>query len=391
MEVYILDDLLRRVDVVDEFDSLIWTERFAQWGDFELVVNSTATSRGQFTTGIMLAMNLSYRVMVVETVENASDSDGQALITVKGRSLEMVLENRVGKNTMANLTTEPKWNLTGTPGAIARQMFHEICVTGDLDVGDKIPFIWETSIFPPDTIAEPSTSVTLALDPDTLYNLIKTLCDTYDLGFRLIREFDTSKLYFNIYTGSDRTTGQSSLAAVVFSPDLDNVKNTSSLTTIATSKNVAYVFTPVGSQIVYGDSVATDVDGFDRQVLFVRADDITTTVPADATAQMIQRGKAELSANRGFTAFDGEINEQSGYVYGTHYNLGDLVEIRDSDGNTNKMRVTEQIFVSDKEGDRSYPTLAINTFVMAGTWIAWDYNQVWYDLNASMTAWADQP
>jgi hypothetical protein len=47
------------------------------------------------------------------------------------------------------------------------------------------------------------------------------------------------------------------------------------------------------------------------------------------------------------------------------------------------MQVSEQIFVCDGEGERSYPTLAINQFIMPGSWLAWDYNQVWIDLGAT--------
>jgi hypothetical protein len=48
MEVFILDSLLRRSQVVDKFESLIWTERFSEIGDFELDLKSTLEARGQF-------------------------------------------------------------------------------------------------------------------------------------------------------------------------------------------------------------------------------------------------------------------------------------------------------------------------------------------------------
>jgi hypothetical protein len=389
MEVYILDALLRRVQVIDKFESLIWTERFSAMGDFELSLSSTAQARGQFLAGVLLAMNNSYRVMVVETAEDTIDSDGKHMLKIKGRSLEMILTNRVAKDTMSNTTTEPKWHLTGTPGNIARQIFNDICVTGNLSADDIIPFYHSGTIFPADTIGEPSTSITMDLDLMTVYDAIKQICDLYALGFRLVRNFDTSQLYFNIYAGSDRTTGQTTLPAVVFSPRFDNLQNTSELTTIETAKNVAYVFSPVGYVVVFADGVAPDVDGFDRQVLLVNASDVTNAT--GATAVLTQRGQEALKANRGYSAFDGEISQHSLYKYGTHYNLGDLVSVQNTDGFTNSMQVTEQIFVSDAEGERSYPTLSLNLSIMPGTWLAWDFNQVWLDLNSSMTAWADQP
>lgn len=383
MEVYTLDSLLRRVQVVDKFESLIWTERFATYGDFELTLQSTLESRSLFLADTRLAINESYRVMVVETIEDVVDAEGKALLTLKGRSLEKVLEDRVAKNTLAGLTAEPKWILTGTPGEIARKVFNDICVLGSLDIKDVIPFIMPGTIFPADTIGEPTGVITVELDPMSVYKAIKDICNLYDLGFRLVRNFDLSQLYFNIYAGSDRTTHQSTLAPVIFSPELDNLQNTSELTTMATYKNVAYVFSPVGHEIVYPLDVDPNDVGFERRILLVKADDITNPNAAIASALMIQRGKEELSKNRRFSAFDGEINQNSTYKYGIHYNLGDLVEKRNVDGFSNNMQVIEQIFVSDKEGERSYPTLAINLFITPGSWLAWDYNQVWVDLGAT--------
>lgn len=388
MEVYILDSLLRREKVVDRFESLIWTERWSVYGDFQLVIQSTNESRSNFVAGTRIAQNESYRVMTVDTVENITDSEGKALLKVSGVSLEKILDDRIAKDTLSDLTTEPKWILTGTPGDIARQIFNDICVLGNLDPGDVIPFLMPGTIFPEDTISESTDIITVELDLTTVYQAIKQLCDLYDLGFRLVRNFDTSQLYFDIYSGSDRTTLQTDLAPVVFSPDLDNLKNTTEFTTIAQSKNIAYVFSPVGFEVVVPQDVDPEVEGFERHVLLVRADDITDPDPEIASALMIQRGKEELSKNRSFSAFDGELNQYSEYKYGVHYNLGDLVEMRNSDGVTNNMRVTEQIFVSDKEGERSYPTLAINLFITPGSWLAWDYNQVWADLGLT-EYWAD--
>jgi hypothetical protein len=392
MEVYILDNLLRRVEVVDKFESLIWTERFAAMGEFELLLPSSNETRSRFTKGKKLAINNSHRVMTVETTEDTTDEDGKAMLKVRGPSLEAILQDRVAKDTMSNLTTEPKWVITDTPGNIARTVFNDICVLGNLDPDDIIPFMTVGSLFPADTIPESSTTITASLDLQTVYDAVKGICDLYDLGFRLTRNFDTSQLFFNIYSGRDRTSNQSVDTPVIFSPNLDNLKNTVELTTIEKSKNVAYVFSPDGFAVVYASWVdATDTAGFERRVLTVKADDITTADYPDVPAALEQRGLEELSKARGFTAFDGELNQNSEFVYGVDYNLGDLVEMRNVDGIVNQMRVTEQIFVDDAEGERSYPTLTISQSIELGSWLASEYyNRVWEDWGAT-EYWADQP
>lgn len=390
MEAYILDPLFRRSLVVDAFESLIWAERWAACGDFELSVPATPANRELFSYGSWLATNNSHRVMRIETRENKSDSDGRKMLTLKGRSLESILYDRVAKATMGNLTDDPYWSITDKPADIIRYVFDQICRVGVLDLSDRIPLLYPGTMFPDSNIPEPEDVITAQIQPKPLYDVIKELCDMYKLGFRLTRDFDTSKLYFDVYSGTDRTTQQTVFPAVIFSPDLDNLQNTTELTTIADYKNVAYVFTPVGSAVVYALGVDPEVEGFDKRVLVVSAEDITTTDTSLAEDLMTQRGREELAKARQFSAFDGEISQNSSYTYGVDYNLGDLVEMRAVDGATNLMRVTEQIFVSDAEGDRTYPTLQIDNFITPGSWLSWDYNQVWQDLGTT-EYWSNQP
>jgi len=388
MELYILDSLYRRVQVVDVYKSLIWTERHRAIGDFELIVYSTLENRTRFSVGTHLVTNESYRVMTIKTIEDSTGDDGSATLEISGESLESILVDRVAASQWSGLISTSKWAITDTPADIVRTIFHDICITGVVSTDDIINGVVEASIFPIDTIAEPSEVITYEFEPATVYDAIKNICDLYDIGFRLVREPLTNVLYFDVYTGSDRTTSQSTLPSVVFSPDLDNLQKTTELTTIAVYKNVAYVLSPVGHEVVVATDIDPNIESFERRVLLVRADDITDTIPADASAKMIQRGKEELSKHRRFSAFDGELSQRSQYTYGIDYNLGDLVELRNVDGVTNVMQVTEQIFVSDTEGERSYPTLAINTFITPGSWSAWDYNQVWSEMGLT-EYWAD--
>lgn len=407
MEIYTLDSLLRRITVTDLFESMIWTERWAEVGDFELVIASTRDNRSLFTTGTRIAINESYRVMTIEEVEDSTSDDGSATLTIRGRSIEQVLEDRAAWTTASALSTitiggtkeVKKWVLTGTPGNIARQMFNSVCRTGSLNAYDTIPLLQTGSIFPVDTIGEPVDSITWEIEPGkSLYDAIKELCDIYELGFRLVRNADTSQLYFDIYSGTNRTTRQDDFAAVVFSKDLDNLQNTKTLDSITDYKNVAYVWNEQGFQIVYAAGAEPETAGLDRRAIQLVVDNLTDPnnasrvfTTAEINAYLQQKGVDELARHQAWSAFDGEHSKSSGYIYGVHYNLGDLVEMRNTDGASNNMRVTEQIFASDEQGDRSYPTLAINLSITPGSWLGWDYNQVWSDLSAdTLSVWANQ-
>lgn len=414
MEVYILDSLLRREEVVDRFDSLIWTERWADIGDFQLVLQSTAATRGLFQTGKRLAITESVRVMTVETVEDTTTDDDRKMLKVTGRSLEAVLEDRVALGTTSGYQPTPTWWIPGhTPGDVVRFMFNSICVLGDVHPNDVLPFIvMDQTLFPVDSILEPSEEIDWEQKPTSLFEAIQNLCKIYDLGFRLYRNGDTSQLFFNVYSGSDRTNPNAGLTPVIFSENLDTVQGTTELTTIEKSKNVAYVFTTINEQltnpdgspmvdvdgnpvkgdvlhyaIVYPVDVDPSIEGFERRIMFVEAQVDPVTNP-DIEAALERKGLDELAKVRAFTAFDGEITQYSQYKYGFDYYLGDLVVMQNSDGFANNMRVTEQIFTSDANGDRSYPTLAVNLFINPGSWASWGF-QVWEDLGSD--TWADQP
>jgi hypothetical protein len=381
MEMYILDSLYRRVQVVDNYESLIWAERATSIGDFEMHIVSTLTNRSRFIPGINLATNVSTRIMTVETVEDVTDDEGRRILKITGPSFENVLRQRtVAWNDAGDWV---KWTGEDVPLALLNALFNDICVTGVLHGGDVITPLILSSIYPADTIGEPTDEIVFTPDIGELYDAIKDLSDAFSIGFRFTRDPYLNLLHFDFYMGSDRTTTQTTLPAVVFSPDFDNLRNTNRLTSTSLYKNAAYVMNATLHEIVYALDVDPSVEGFERRVLTVVGDDDMDS------AALIRKGKDELAKNRMLTALDGQLIDNSQYIYGVHYHLNDLVELRDDDGTTSHMQVTEQIFVSDKEGERAYPTLSINTFITPGSWLAWDFAEEWDDLDTE--EWDDLP
>lgn len=387
MYLLVLDDNFDVKELVDTYESLIWTERYSAVGDFELRIKSDRGTRALLPVGTRLAIDVSDRVMEIETVENSIDDEGISVLKIKGRSLEKWMFDRA--TTQAYESGAPgviSYDITNTPGDIARAVFDGACRYNSVIPEDNFPFLVEGSLYSPGTIAEPTEIITVTITPETVYDFIKKLCDVYNLGFRLVRDKYTSLLYFDIYTGHDRTTQQSTNEVVIFSQALENLSSPTILTSIANQKNIAYVFSEHGSMIVYADSSVSSSEGFSRRVLVVKADDISEPAGATLNALLTQRGKEALAEHRPILAFDGKVPQFGSYIYGQDYALGDLVEMQNSDGVSTNMRVTEQIFVSDAEGERAYPTLTMDLLITPGTWLAWDANQVWDDATEE---WAD--
>lgn len=371
MDLYILDDQFRRSEVVESFRSLIWTERYSAYGDFELAIDPSRAENGLFSTGTMLGIDKSDRIMVIQTTEDTDADDGTATLKVTGKELTEVLTTRPNRAAM----TSSEVDLVGLPAAILRDLFEDICITNAVNTQDNLPVAMGDPS--PTSIPEPGDSVTIRVDLNDLYSTMTQIANQYNLGFRIFKDGDTGNLYFEVYSGDDRTSGQTTFPAVVFSPQLDNLTDTTDLTSSALLKNVAYVIAPNGTRVVYANGGDTSTEGFARRAIFVKADDIDEVAGATLDLLLEQRGQEELSKTRVVIAFDGEISQTS-YIYGTDYNLGDLVEKRDDQGTAAIMRVTEQIFISDENGEKSYPTLALDLLVEEGTWLAYGA-QEWPD------------
>lgn len=398
MEVLILDSLLRPIDVVDTFVSMIWTERFSEKGDFQLVTLSSTANRNRFVTNTLLMNTSSRRVMKIDTVTDAIDADGRATLDIKGKELVSILEARTALKAIAGPGIAPVWYIAGmTPANVMRHIFHQICVVGTISAFDVVPFIeWGTNQYPADTIPEPSDLIVWEQKPNSVYAAEKELADIFDLGFRLYKDPNLAKLYFNVYAGSDRTTAQSTLPPVIFSQNMENLQNTAEFNDITDYYNVVRVVythkdvtdTDVAQMVEVAEDDINPSEGFDRKVKLL----LVTTIPEEVTdipAFLTQLGKNELQKSRPIGAFDGEINRNSQYVYERDYYLGDLVEQRANTGATSYMRVEEYIFVQDAQGERSYPTLTTKKFIDPGTWLSWKYDVEWTAMGSG-EFWANQ-
>src|SRR5450756_2009370 len=129
MEYYVLDDLLRRDFLIQNYISIIWTERYSAWGDFQIVMPSNSNNRRLFTPGIRVTRNNSYRVATIETVTDSIAQDGTKTLTIVGRSFEALLEDRVAMPSLTATITAPYWVITGNPANIARQIFNAVSYT----------------------------------------------------------------------------------------------------------------------------------------------------------------------------------------------------------------------------------------------------------------------
>jgi hypothetical protein len=273
MELYTLDGLLRRTEIIEGYESFLWADRYAGIGDVQIVMASTQQNRNLLASGTLLGLSESKTVMKVETIEDKEDSEGRKLLTIKGRELKNILSERIAMT--GDLGTNPgTWVAIGTPGNVIRQLIDYTIRGGGPDPTDAIPLLIPGSLYATGNIPEEVDEYRIEREFSSLLPAVQEIADIWDLGYRLYRGPDDGTLYFDVYKGNDRTSGQDIFPPVIFSPNLESLQNVSEFTSVAKSKNVAYVYNDNMAVTVYGDGANETTAGLAKRTLFVDGTDL---------------------------------------------------------------------------------------------------------------------
>lgn len=346
MDIYLLNAAYNRFNVLDEFESFIWTERYSAFGDFKLTLTPTTRNRELLLPAKFIGHSETDIVMVVDEVLDALNEDGVKVLTVTGRSMSALLETRAV--TFFNVGGGLSTSITDTVGQVISKMVSKVCVYGQgLATADVIPDLYTS-----DTTGTTEV-VTVALKTQDLYTAVKEICDGDQLGFRIQLRKDTPRLRFNIYKGIDRPN-------VYFSAMLDNLASESHLKSETNYRNIAYVVAKdnLTIEIVASPGVSVNVTGLKRRVLVVDGKDIdNANITWDEFRNLLkQRGREALAQHKRVSIFDGEISQDNKYVFKKDYALGDSVYLIDEYNVKTQVYVSEYIWAHDAQGLKSFPS-----------------------------------
>lgn len=358
MDLYVLDANFWPVEVVEDFDSAIWTERFLKAGDVELVVPLTQENLERFPQGTFLGLTGSKEVMFLDTFERENGR-----LKIKGNTLDKFLDERVVR--ASSNAADRYWEVGGTAGGVMMLIVRNFVIAGGGFTGGPIlhqviPGLMEGPL------DGTGPTLTVAVPYGPIYTALADIAETYKVGFSLqLSGIPGTPLLFTTYTGVDRT------ADVEFSDEAGSLGNVKELYSNANHKNVAYAWSPtadpsLGSPVgvVYEPGFPPDLEGFSRRILHVLVEDITednfSGTPAALENLLGQRARNALANNNYIKVVDGEVLPNNPYTFGVDYNLGDLVQLRSStSGLTQTVRVDEFIRTQDKTGERAYPTISV--------------------------------
>ncbi len=375
MQLFVLDKSFEVVSLCDTFSSLIWTERYSGYGDFELYLPASIENINMFPRGVYLSLieppvydkngkkiEVRNDVMIVEKTELSTDLEEGDRLVVSGRSLESLLLRRVIPKKVKYESIDPREIIKTIlneniiePSEPARKI-HNFKIAMDssqrLDTKDKR---------------------TYEFDGDYVYDAIKTICDDYDWGFSLDLKTDdnwrTSYLAFSTVYGTDRSYEQTKNPYMVFSPRFDNLISSDTIEDDTEFYNSAYVASTEETKdnktrrlIKYVPNNSGRSEWDIRETFYTNSDaklndgNNNPRPDSDIYSELEKYGKDELKTQKSNDSFNAEIALLNSVQYHRDYDIGDLIQFDNVYGVNRTARITEYVRNEDDNGYREYPT-----------------------------------
>lgn len=348
MNIFLLDVDLSLVDIIDTYESFIWTDRYSEPGDFELYLMMDERILSECIQDRYLQIEKSDRLMIIEDIEITTDIEEGDKLKITGKSLESLLERRiVWEQTVLN---------TSLQNGI-KQLINNAIIAPKIAARKISNFIFIDSTDPAIT----GLKIDAQYTGDNLGEVIKNQCELNDIGYRVLYNQTTGNFEFSLYKGTDRSYNQDVNPYVIFSPDYSNIINSDYIESNNTLKNVALV-AGEGEGKDRKTTTIGESSGMARRELFVDARDISsntdsgTLSAAEYTKELQTRGNEQLAENKQTKSFSGEIDVQQNFKLDEDFTLGDVVQLVNEYQIQASVRITEIVLSISTTGMEYYPT-----------------------------------
>jgi hypothetical protein len=362
MELLTLDSNYQPAELVERYNSLLWTERYSQAGDFQLVTTDVERMLNLLPLESYVTLRESTVPMMVEVHKIEKSINNAPVLTITGRSFETVLERRAAvKMTYPrfyNGTSGPPrvtwFEDRDTPSDVAYQALYQMLIDNETMISNKDALPMVDLIVPVDYQDPPLNPVRQEVKPGNLYSIVMELLGWNHHGLKAVRPaLGFNKIGIEIYNGGDLTN------TVVFDAKFDQFESATYLLSETASTNWAYVFSKTNSaEIDKTQGSVDEPEGLERRVLYVDLSGEDGTEDPDVRNT---RGLIELYKYNATALFDGQIGEQVAAGYNRDYFLGDIIRLDGEYGLSENVRVAEFIRSDDSTGSKAYPTFEIAT------------------------------
>lgn len=349
-------------DLVEGYETLIWTERYDVAGEFLLTTAKIEETMALLPLDSFVAVVDSEEIMRVENHLITENEDGIEILEVSGRTFETVYETRTTLQTnttgsafspITNPTTGENngsyynSNVANTAEyALNLHKFLQFRMDARDDLTPHVARVWAGTTT--------GAAASKYLNRGDAYEVALNLCKEEGLGIKNKRPqapyMAGIGVITYIYEGKDKT------ATVVLDTKAGHFKKAKYLFSTKNHYNVAYVASQKNFRQVIA-SGASGYTGLARRVALLEYPEITQTGSA-VNAALDARGRSFLAKHKKAKFVEGEVSSSIPYKYNVHYALGDLITCRGKYGSSGTMQVTEYVRIDDKTGSKSYPLLS---------------------------------
>ena len=348
MNVYVLDRTFQTVALIDDYISLIWTQRYNKRGDFEIMVKASKENIAILKKGNYLVREKDlgsriFSVMIVQNITVQTDVENGDNLIVSGYDVKDIIHRRV-------IASQTVFN-NQTVKSIVQALLNNNIINAETN--RKI----SEFAFDSGPNVGSSDYLTMQVTGDNLGDYIEELLDKFGYGYEVY--LYGTRFYLRLVKGADRSMEQSVNQYVIFSESFDNLLTSNYQNFIGEFANFAYVA---------GEGEGSDRrilgvgsgSGLDRYELWVDARDISSNdgeiSSSEYEAMLEARGLENLAEHSVETLFEGNVNDTVNYKLGVDYKLGDIVQVVTDYGISLPARITEIIESDDTEGEQMIPT-----------------------------------
>lgn len=340
MDLYLLDENLQKIDLIDYSQSVIWHTLYCGAGDFDISIPASAELFSKVREGCFFYRKDDPTLMIVEKIELQTNEESVDLLVITGGSAEKIIGRRI------------VWSQTILNGRVCectRRILTENLID-PVDPARKIGIVkMGECVVAAETMQKQITG-------DNLLDATVEILSTYGLGFRLQGEIERlgGTLYFRIIRGTDRSKGNAEGNPVVkFSKDFDNLIASDYVSDYTEYKNVCLV-AGEGEGTARRRREVGVVSGLSRREMYYDNNGLSSNegeIGEDDYNNMLdEAGKEQLAETKVTQTFSGEIDQLGAYKYGEDFFLGDIVTIENEYGISANVRITGVTENKDENG-----------------------------------------
>ena len=342
LTVYVYDESIRMIGVVEKYVSLVWSDRYDEAGDFELETIFDFELYDLFQKDRFCSIDYSKHKAIIEKVEISKDEEGNSKIVVTGHSVEIITDRRI-----VLIKTEIGKEEPEVLQNVFERLFDENLINPSDEKRKIQNFVFHLS---DDSIVNSLMISDETYDKDTLYDVVKGQCADKHIGFEI--DLDDSGVFnFSLYKGKDLSD------SVLFSPFYDNLNNSQYFSSSEDYKNVMFI-SKNDEEFITVSVNDEEPTGIKRRETHESSSDLKENKEGDLTDEEL-RSKALKKLKQEYkikTGFEGDIIPDVFYTYRDDYNVGDKVMLEDEYGNKQAVYISEVVITYDENGLSIIPT-----------------------------------